>query len=80
MAMPYDETINSLKGAAIRYTEAKAQETIAKTLTPNYLRFKLYDSQNSKVVLLPDQLHVPILINPGPDQPRQRIAGESEER
>jgi len=60
--------------------QAKAQETIAKTLTPSYLRFKLYDSQNSKVVLLPDQLNVPILINPGPDQPRQHIAGESEER
>lgn len=60
--------------------QAKAQESIAKTLTPSYLRFKLYDSQNSKVVLLPDQLNVPILINPGLDQPRQRIAGESAER
>jgi len=60
--------------------QAKAQETIAKTLTPSYLRFKLYDSQNSKVVLLPDQLNVPILINPGPDQPQQHIAAGSEER
>src|SRR6478752_9443559 len=47
--------------------QAKAQETIAKTLTPDYLRFKLYDSQNSKFVLLPDKLNVPILINPGGD-------------
>ncbi|MEW6246254.1 MAG: prohibitin family protein [Nitrospirota bacterium] len=46
--------------------QAKAQETIAKTLTPEYLRFKLYDSQNAKFVLLPDNLNVPILINPGP--------------
>ncbi len=57
-----------------------AQETIAKTLTPSYLRFKLYDSQNAKVVLLPDQLNVPILINPGLDQPRQHVVRESEER
>src|SRR5205807_46013 len=48
--------------------QAKAQETIAKTLTANYLRFKLYDSPNSKLVLLPDKLNAPILINPGPDQ------------
>ena len=47
--------------------QAKAQETIGKTLTPDYLRFKLYDSQNSKFVLLPDKLNVPILINPGAD-------------
>ncbi|MDF0664542.1 MAG: prohibitin family protein [Nitrospira sp.] len=47
--------------------QAKAQETITKTLTPEYLRFKLYDSSNSKFVLLPDKLNVPILINPGTD-------------
>jgi regulator of protease activity HflC (stomatin/prohibitin superfamily) len=50
--------------------QAKAQETIANTLTPDYLRYKLYDSPNSKLVLLPDKLNVPILINPGPDSPR----------
>jgi regulator of protease activity HflC (stomatin/prohibitin superfamily) len=44
--------------------QAKAQETIAKTLTPEYLRFKLYDSENSKLVLLPENLSVPVLINP----------------
>lgn len=49
--------------------QAKAQETIAKTLTPDYLRFKLYDSQNSKFVLMPEKLNVPVLINPGTDQP-----------
>ncbi|MDF0652692.1 MAG: peptidase [Nitrospira sp. LK265] len=47
--------------------QAKAQEAITKTLTPEYLRFKLYDSPNSKFVLLPDKLNVPILINPGTD-------------
>jgi len=48
--------------------QAKAQEAIAKTLTQDYLRFKLYDSPNAKMVLLPDKLNVPILINPGLDQ------------
>jgi len=48
--------------------QAKAQQTIAKTLTPEYLRFKLYDSPNSKLVLLPDQLKFPILINPDTQQ------------
>ena len=58
------------EGLRIRSTgQAKAQETIAKTLTPDYLRFKLYDSQNSKFVLLPENLNVPILINPGADKP-----------
>jgi regulator of protease activity HflC (stomatin/prohibitin superfamily) len=58
------------EGLRIRASgQAKAQETIAKTLTPDYLRFKLYDSQNSKFVLMPDKLNVPVLINPGTDQP-----------
>ncbi|MBS0152238.1 MAG: prohibitin family protein [Nitrospira sp.] len=48
--------------------QARAQETIAKTLTPAYLLFKLYDSSNSKFVLLPDKLNVPILLNPGTDR------------
>ena len=45
--------------------QAQAQTTISKTLTPAYLRYKLYDSPNSKLILLPDQLKAPILINPG---------------
>ncbi|MER3422585.1 MAG: hypothetical protein C4293_04470 [Nitrospiraceae bacterium] len=32
---------------SMRIRQSEAQETIAKTLTPEYLRFKLYDSQNS---------------------------------
>ena len=60
------------EGLRIRATgQAKAQETIARTLTPDYLRFKLYDSQNSKFVLLPEKLNVPILINPEGDKRAQ---------
>lgn len=64
------------EGLKIRATgQAKAQETIAKTLTPDYLRFKLYDSTNAKFVLLPDDLKVPVLINPGPSD-TQRFSQE----
>ncbi|MBL8042877.1 MAG: prohibitin family protein [Nitrospira sp.] len=53
------------EGAKIRALgQARAQETITKTLTPEYLRYKLYDSPNAKMVLVPDNLHVPILLNP----------------
>ena len=65
------------EGLRIRVSgQAKAQETIAKTITPQYLQFKLYDSQNSKFVLLPDKLNVPILLNPGTDQPRQPMSDD----
>ncbi|HJU05135.1 MAG TPA: prohibitin family protein [Nitrospiraceae bacterium] len=60
--------------------QAQAQETIAKTLTPQYLRFKLYDSQNSKMVLLPDQLNVPILINPGTEPSKPLVHSDPEIR
>lgn len=60
--------------------QAKAQETITKTLTPDYLRYKLYDSPNSKLVLLPDKLSVPILINPGSDQSHQLIPTDRNSR
>ena len=43
--------------------QARAQEKITKTLTPEYLRYKLYDSPNSKVVLVPDQVKTPVIIN-----------------
>jgi regulator of protease activity HflC (stomatin/prohibitin superfamily) len=58
--------------------QAKAQDTITKTLTPSYLWFKLYDSPNAKMVLIPQHLNVPILINPGPDQPRPLAQGSPE--
>lgn len=48
--------------------QAKVQETITRTLTPEYLRLKLYDSQNSKMVLVPDNLKLPLAINPGEQQ------------
>ncbi|WP_447968898.1 SPFH domain-containing protein [Nitrospira sp. M1] len=55
--------------------QAKAQENISKTLTPEYLRFKLYDSTNSKFVLLPDNLEVPLLLNTETTSvPRRNIA------
>ncbi|HET6673999.1 MAG TPA: hypothetical protein VFG71_01605, partial [Nitrospiraceae bacterium] len=60
--------------------QAKAQETIAKTITPGYLQFKLYDSPNSKFVLLPDKLSMPLLLNPGMDQTRRLLSEEHEPR
>jgi regulator of protease activity HflC (stomatin/prohibitin superfamily) len=57
------------EGLSIRAAgQARAQATISKTLTPEYLRYKLYDSQTSKMVLLPDNLKLPLLINPGEHQ------------
>lgn len=69
------------EGLRIRATgQAKAQEIITKTLTPEYLRFKLYDSPNAKMVLLPDNLNTPILINPGQEHTRPLAQGELESR
>ncbi|MGQ0695939.1 MAG: prohibitin family protein [Nitrospiraceae bacterium] len=45
--------------------QAKAQETISQTLTPAYLQFKLYDSPNAKLVLMPEKLDTTVLVNPG---------------
>ena len=50
--------------------QSQAQEIISKTLTPDYLRFKLYESPNAKMIIVPDDLNVPIIVSPGPDQPR----------
>ena len=50
--------------------QAQAQETITKTLTPDYLKYKLYDSPNSKLVIVPDKSNVPIIVSPGSDQTR----------
>jgi regulator of protease activity HflC (stomatin/prohibitin superfamily) len=50
--------------------QSQAQEIISKTLTPEYLRFKLYDSPNSKMVIVPDKSSVPIIVNPGLEQAR----------
>ena len=51
--------------------QAKVQEVITRTLTPEYLSYKLYDSQNSKMVLLPDNLKLPLVINSGEPQSAQ---------
>ena len=50
--------------------QAQAQETITKTLTPDYLKYKLYDSPNSKMVIVPEKSNVPIIVNPGSDHSR----------
>jgi len=50
--------------------QSQAQEIITKTLTPEYLKYKLYESPNAKVIIMPDKSNVPIILNPGPDQPR----------
>jgi regulator of protease activity HflC (stomatin/prohibitin superfamily) len=50
--------------------QSQAQEIITKTLTPDYLKFKLYESPNAKMIIVPDKLNVPIMVSPGPDQPR----------
>ena len=39
--------------------QAEAQHTITQTLTPAYLQYQLYDSPNSKLILLPEQLNDP---------------------
>ncbi len=65
------------EGLRIRATgQAKAQEIISKTLTPEYLRYELYSGPQSKVILIPDQLNIPVLINPGTDHPHQMADGE----
>ena len=50
--------------------QSQAQEIITKTLTPDYLKYKLYDSPNSKMVIVPDKSSVPIIVNPGSEQAR----------
>ena len=50
--------------------QSQAQEIISKTLTPDYLRFKLYESPNAKMIIVPESLKVPLIVSPGPDQPR----------
>jgi hypothetical protein len=34
------------------------------------LKFKLYDNPSSKTIIVPDKLTVPMIINPGADQPK----------
>ncbi len=48
--------------------QSQAQDIITKTLTPDYLRFKLYDNPSSKTIIVPDRLNVPLIVNPGAEQ------------
>ena len=50
--------------------QSQAQEIITKTLTPDYLKYKLYESPNSKTIIVPDKSSVPIIVNPGSEQSR----------
>jgi len=50
--------------------QSQAQEIITKTLTRDYLQYKLYESPNSKTIIVPEKLNVPLIISPGADQPR----------
>lgn len=52
--------------------QSQAQEIITKTLTPDYLKFKLYESPNAKMIIVPDKLDVPIIVNPGVEAPALR--------
>ena len=47
--------------------QSQAQDIITKTLTPDYLRYKLYESPNAKMIIMPEKLTVPLIVNPGPD-------------
>ncbi len=48
--------------------QSQAQDIITKTLTPDYLRFRLYDNPSSKTIIVPDRLNVPLIVNPGAEQ------------
>ncbi|UVT16125.1 MAG: prohibitin family protein [Nitrospira sp.] len=50
--------------------QSQAQEIITKTLTRDYLQFKLYESPNSKTIIVPEKLNVPLIVSPGADQSR----------
>lgn len=50
--------------------QSQAQEVITKTLTPDYLKFKLYENPNTKTIIVPERLNVPIIVNPGADHSR----------
>ena len=50
--------------------QSQAQDIITKTLTPDYLRFKLYESPNSKTIIVPEKLNLPLILSPGAEGPR----------
>ena len=50
--------------------QSQAQELITKTLTPEYLKFKLYENPSTKTIIIPDKSNVPIIVNPGAEHSR----------
>jgi regulator of protease activity HflC (stomatin/prohibitin superfamily) len=50
--------------------QSQAQEIITKTLTADYLKYKLYENPSTKTIIVPDKSNVPIIVNPGPDHSR----------
>lgn len=50
--------------------QSQAQEIITKTLTQDYLKYKLYENPSTKTIIIPDKLNVPIIVNPGSDHSR----------
>lgn len=50
--------------------QSQAQEIITRTLTPEYLKFKLYENPNTKTIIVPEKSTVPIIVNPGTDHSR----------
>ena len=39
---------------------------ITKTLTPEYLKYKLYENSSTKTILVPNKAGAPIIVHPGP--------------
>ena len=50
--------------------QSQAQEMITKTLTPDYLKFKLYENPSTKTIIVPDKTNVPIIVTPGSEPAR----------
>ena len=50
--------------------QSQAQEIITKTLTADYLKYKLYENPNTKTIIVPERSTVPIIVNQGPDHSR----------
>ena len=50
--------------------QSQAQEIITKTLTPDYLKFKLYENPNAKTIIVPEKSTVPIIVSPGTEHAR----------
>ena len=45
--------------------QSQALEIFTKTLTPEYLKYKLYENPATRTIIVPDKSGVPIIVNPG---------------